>query len=74
MPGRLARLILVITAVAAVVVVVVDVDVAVAAVTVAITVLPAVGPHALLPLTEGIAIVVVQAQVRVEDARGVDER
>ena len=82
MPGRLllavvsstvlARLPMVIAAVAAVVVVVVAV--AVAAVAVAITVFPSVGPHALLPLTESITIVVEHTQIRVEDAGGVGER
>ena len=61
-------------AVAAVVVVVVAVAVAVSAVAVAATVLRSVGPHALLPLTEVITIVVEHTQIRVEDAGGVGER
>ena len=68
----LARLPMAIAAVAAVAVVVVVV--AVAAVAVTITVLPSIGSIALLPLTEGITIVVQHTQIRVEDAGGFGER
>ena len=63
----------VVTAAVSTVVVVIVVAVAVAAVAVTIIMLPAVGPHALLPLTEGMVSVVGHAQGRVEDAGGVGE-
>lgn len=68
-PAVLARLAIFTAAVSVVVVVV-----AVVAGAVAITVLPAVRPRTLLPMTEGITIIVEHAQVQVEITGGVGER